>query len=312
MGKAAHPNHKDHCVVYYYRNQEALQRKAWERAQRLREYRRQNETPEEADARKARHRAAAAKYRGTHQAQINFRVWQRDPKNAEKLRVSAKELAPILAAMDGASESLESGNSADTRPHPQLITCFNVSRRSVNLGIHSGLGVLVDDSLMSFKMTVLLPHDQFCFSKLLIDSIQLEEGFMYLFGSSPLTSPEHSLPPSSASSPLSTPPTSPLSSPRLLAFPIMTNDDNVPLQSLPSQSMAPVQLGPPNRPTHAKRQGHADRTVLYSAPPIPAGIHRNPQESTGFHRNGTGFHRNGTGIHRNSTGIGLDRLILIT
>ncbi|EDR06992.1 uncharacterized protein LACBIDRAFT_299476 [Laccaria bicolor S238N-H82] len=111
---------------------------------------------------------------------------------------------------------------------------------------------------MSFKTTVLLPHDQFCFLKLLIDSIQLEEGFMYLFGSSPLTSPERSLPPSSASSPLSTPPASPLSSPRLLAFPIMTDDDDVPPQSMPSQSLAPVQLGPPNRPTHAKRQGHAN------------------------------------------------------
>ncbi|KIJ96781.1 hypothetical protein K443DRAFT_124338 [Laccaria amethystina LaAM-08-1] len=113
MGKAAHPNRKDHCVVYYYRNQEALQKKARERAQRLREHRQQNETPEEADARKARHRAAAAKYRGTHQAQINFRAWQRAPKNAEKLRVSAKELAPILAAIDGTTGGLESGNSAD-------------------------------------------------------------------------------------------------------------------------------------------------------------------------------------------------------
>jgi hypothetical protein len=108
---------------------------------------------------------------------------------------------------------------------------------------------------MSFKTTALLPHDEFCFSQLLIDSIKLEEGFTYLFSSSPLTSPERSLPPSTASSPLSTPPTSPMSSPRLLAFPITTNDDDV----QQPQSMPPVQLDPPNRSTHAKRQGHANR-----------------------------------------------------
>lgn len=76
----------------------------------------------------------------------------------------------------------------------------------------------------------------------------------YLFSSSPLTSPERSLPPSTASLPLSTPPASPMSSPRLLAFPIMTNDGGVPPQSMP-----PVQLNPPNRSTHAKRQGHTNR-----------------------------------------------------
>ena len=46
-----------------------------------------------------------------------------------------------------------------------------------------------------------------------------------------------------------------------------------------------------------------EMAVLYSAPPIPAGIHRNPPESSGILRNGTGFRRNGTGIHRNGTGI---------
>ena len=109
---------------------------------------------------------------------------------------------------------------------------------------------------MSFK-TVILPNDEFSFSQLLIDSIKLEEGFTYLFSSSPLTSPERSLPPSTASLPLSTPP----ASPTLLAFPITADDDDVPPQSMPPvdppQSMPPVD--PPNRSTHAKRQGHANR-----------------------------------------------------
>ena len=100
---------------------------------------------------------------------------------------------------------------------------------------------------MSFKM-VILPNDEFSFSQLLIDSIKLEEGFTYLFSSSPLTSPERSLPPSTASSPLSTPP----ASPTLLAFPIMADNDDVPPQSMPP-------VDPPNRSTHAKRQGHANR-----------------------------------------------------
>jgi hypothetical protein len=105
---------------------------------------------------------------------------------------------------------------------------------------------------MLFK-TAILPNDEFRFSPLLLGSIKLDKGFMYLFSSLPLTSPERSLPPSTASSPLSTPPASPMSSPRLLAFPIMTNDD-VPLQFMP-----PVQPDPPSRSTHTKRQGHANQ-----------------------------------------------------
>jgi hypothetical protein len=40
----------------------------------------------------------------------------------------------------------------------------------------------------------------------------------------------------------------------------------------------------------------SDKPVLYSAPPIPAGIHQNPQESAGMGPESTGIHRNGTGI----------------
>jgi hypothetical protein len=39
------------------------------------------------------------------------------------------------------------------------------------------------------------------------------------------------------------------------------------------------------------------KPVLFSAPPIPAGMTR-------FHRNGTGIRRNGTGVHQNGTGRG--------
>ena len=49
-----------------------------------------------------------------------------------------------------------------------------------------------------------------------------------------------------------------------------------------------------------------DMAVLYSAPPIPAGILRNPQESSGILRNGTGIHRNPQEWHQNpqeSSGI---------
>ena len=56
--------------------------------------------------------------------------------------------------------------------------------------------------------------------------------------------------------------------------------------------------------------------VLYCAPPIPAGILQNPQESSRIHRNpqechrnlqeSSGIHRNGTGIHRNKTGMELE------
>jgi len=41
-------------------------------------------------------------------------------------------------------------------------------------------------------------------------------------------------------------------------------------------------------------------TVLYSAPPIPAGIHWNPQEWDRNPQEYTGIHRNGTGIRRNT------------
>ena len=46
----------------------------------------------------------------------------------------------------------------------------------------------------------------------------------------------------------------------------------------------------------------------YFTVPLPflqesARIRQNPQDSSGFLRNGTGFRRNGTGIHRNGTGI---------
>jgi len=50
------------------------------------------------------------------------------------------------------------------------------------------------------------------------------------------------------------------------------------------------------------------RTVLYSAPPIPAGIHRNPQESTGIHRNPQEWDRNpqeSSGMGPESTGMRL-------
>ena len=53
----------------------------------------------------------------------------------------------------------------------------------------------------------------------------------------------------------------------------------------------------------------AKTSVLYSAPPIPAGILRNPQESTGILRNPQEWHRNpqeSSGIHRNGTGIELE------
>ncbi|KIJ96780.1 hypothetical protein K443DRAFT_134056 [Laccaria amethystina LaAM-08-1] len=118
---------------------------------------------------------------------------------------------------------------------------------------------------MSFKTTALLPHDEFCFSQLLIDSIKLEEGFTYLFSSSPLTSPERSLPPSTASSPLSTPPTSPMSSPQLLAFPITTNDDDV----QQPQSMPPVQLDPPNPTVRKHVKSSKPHPTKYNSSTIP-------------------------------------------
>ncbi|EDR06993.1 uncharacterized protein LACBIDRAFT_328412 [Laccaria bicolor S238N-H82] len=115
MGKAAHPNHKDHCVVYYYRNQEALQRKARERAQR---------------------------------EILSFR-------NAEKLRVSAKELAPILAAMDGASESLESGNSTDTRRAVGVVATtkcplFETTKLVVSAFLDYNVSALLDYNVSAF------------------------------------------------------------------------------------------------------------------------------------------------------------------
>lgn len=103
--------------------------------------------------------------------------------------------------------------------------------------------------MMPFKATILASNDV-RFSQLLLDSIKLDDGFTYLFSSSPLTSPERSLPPSAASSPPSTPPASTFST-QLLAFP---NEEDVPPQSMP-----PTQFGPPSHSTHAKRQGHANR-----------------------------------------------------
>ena len=58
-------------------------------------------------------------------------------------------------------------------------------------------------------------------------------------------------------------------------------------------------------PMDSDRVSLALSSVLYSAPPIPAGIFRNPQESTGMGPESAGIHRNGTGIHRNETGMGL-------
>ena len=68
---------------------------------------------------------------------------------------------------------------------------------------------------------------------------------------------------------------------------------------------------------HKLSKSCRETPVLYSAPPIPAGILRNPQESTGIHRNPqessgmapepSGILRNGTGIRRNpqeSAGMG--------
>ena len=46
------------------------------------------------------------------------------------------------------------------------------------------------------------------------------------------------------------------------------------------------------------------KPVLYSAPPIPAGIHWNPPESAGIHRNpleSTGIGLESAGIHWNGT-----------
>ena len=102
---------------------------------------------------------------------------------------------------------------------------------------------------MPYKATILASNDN-RFSQLLLDSIKLDDGFTYLFSSLPLTSPKRFLPPSTASSPLSTPPAS-TSSTRLLTFP---NEEDVPPQSMP-----PAQFGPPNHSMHAKRQGHANR-----------------------------------------------------
>ena len=83
---------------------------------------------------------------------------------------------------------------------------------------------------------------------------------------------------------------------------------------------SPTSALPPNPSDIAgdgcKRKRHAEKKdkkakktpVLYSAPPIPAGILRNPQESSGILRNGTGIRRNpqeSSGIRRNGTGIEL-------
>ena len=114
--------------------------------------------------------------------------------------------------------------------------------------------------LMSYYTTVLACNN-LCLSQLLLDSLKLEDGYTYLFSSSPLTSPERSLPSSAASSPLSTPLASPISLPWLLAFPSEANDDDVPLLSMPPAQMAgsPLPTNPPYRSTRAKRRSHAKR-----------------------------------------------------
>ena len=47
-------------------------------------------------------------------------------------------------------------------------------------------------------------------------------------------------------------------------------------------------------------------SVLYSAPPIPAGICWNPQDSTGMDPDSAGMGPESAGIHRNGTGIELE------
>jgi len=48
--------------------------KVRKRAQRL-----ANETPEQCEERKARHRETAARYRAANRVQVNFREWKRRP-----------------------------------------------------------------------------------------------------------------------------------------------------------------------------------------------------------------------------------------
>ena len=123
---------------------------------------------------------------------------------------------------------------------------------------------------MSFPVVVSADNNV-CFPKFLLDSLTLEAG---LFGSSPLTSPEHSLPSSAASSPLSMPPDSPLptlpppstanddvppmSMPPALPASLSpsTANDNVPLMSMPTALSNPVANS-----THSKCQSHANRRL---------------------------------------------------
>ena len=118
---------------------------------------------------------------------------------------------------------------------------------------------------MSFPVVVSADNNV-SFPKLLLDSLTLEAG---LFDTSPLTSPERSLPSSAASSPLSTPPDSPL--PTLL--PPSTVNDDVPPMSMPPAlpaSLSPstandniplMSMNPVVNSTHSKRQSHANRRL---------------------------------------------------
>ena len=120
---------------------------------------------------------------------------------------------------------------------------------------------------MSFPM-VISADNNLCFPKLLLDSLILEAGYIYLFNSSPLTSPEHSPPSSAASSPLSTPPALP---PPTLPSPLTANDD-VPSMSMPPAH--PALSNPVGNSTHAKHQGHANRRKKRELERAAAGLAR--------------------------------------
>ncbi|PPQ79262.1 hypothetical protein CVT24_007543 [Panaeolus cyanescens] len=72
---------------YYIRNHEQEKSRARARAQQ----KRKDETPQEAETRKARHREAASRYRKANRAQLRINEWQRRKRIKLQKEIEADE-----------------------------------------------------------------------------------------------------------------------------------------------------------------------------------------------------------------------------